>query len=54
MAYGRFLDSFWTPFWNHRDDEYGGSHENRMRFPLQVIRAVREAVGPEFVIGARK
>jgi 2,4-dienoyl-CoA reductase-like NADH-dependent reductase (Old Yellow Enzyme family) len=53
MAYGHFLDSFWTPFWNHRADEYGGSYENRMRYPLQVIRAVREAVGPDFIIGAR-
>ncbi|MER5217406.1 FAD-dependent oxidoreductase [Streptomyces sp. NPDC002838] len=53
MTWGHFLDSFWTPFWNHRDDEYGGSYENRMRYPLQVIRAVREAVGPDFVIGAR-
>ncbi|MFE7275501.1 FAD-dependent oxidoreductase [Streptomyces sp. NPDC057623] len=53
MAWGHLLDSFWTPFWNHRDDEYGGSYENRMRWPLQVIRAVREAVGPDFVIGAR-
>jgi len=53
MAYGHFLDSFWTPFWNHRDDEYGGTYENRMRYPLQVIRAVREAVGPDFVVGAR-
>jgi N-methyl-L-proline demethylase len=53
MTYGHFLDSFWTPFWNHRADEYGGSYENRMRYPLQVIRAVREAVGPDFIIGAR-
>ncbi|MFC5218192.1 FAD-dependent oxidoreductase [Streptomyces coerulescens] len=53
MAWGHLLDSFWTPFWNHRDDEYGGSYENRMRYPLQVIRAVREAVGPDFLIGAR-
>ncbi|MBD0844639.1 FAD-dependent oxidoreductase [Streptomyces sp. TRM68416] len=53
MTWGHFLDSFWTPYWNHRDDEYGGSYENRMRYPLQVIRAVREAVGPDFVIGAR-
>jgi 2,4-dienoyl-CoA reductase-like NADH-dependent reductase (Old Yellow Enzyme family) len=53
MVYGHFLDSFWTPFWNHRADEYGGSYENRMRYPLQVIRAVREAVGPDFIIGAR-
>ncbi|MFI5800955.1 FAD-dependent oxidoreductase [Streptomyces sp. NPDC051677] len=53
MAYGHFLDSFWTPYWNDRDDEYGGSYENRMRYPLTVIRAVRAAVGPDFVIGAR-
>ncbi|MDQ8704085.1 FAD-dependent oxidoreductase [Streptomyces sp. LHD-70] len=53
MVWGHLLDAFWTPFWNHRDDEYGGSYENRMRYPLQVIRAVREAVGPDFAIGAR-
>lgn len=53
MAYGHFLDAFWTPFWNHRDDEYGGSYENRMRYPLQVISAIRKAVGPDFIVGAR-
>lgn len=53
MTYGHFLDAFWTPYWNHRDDEYGGSYENRMRYPLQVIRAVREAVGADFIVGAR-
>jgi 2,4-dienoyl-CoA reductase-like NADH-dependent reductase (Old Yellow Enzyme family)/thioredoxin reductase len=53
MMYGHLLDSFWTPFWNHREDEYGGSYDNRMRYPLRVIRAVREAVGPGFVVGAR-
>ncbi|MEU1515597.1 FAD-dependent oxidoreductase [Streptomyces sp. NPDC005811] len=53
MAWGHLLDAFWTPYWNHRDDEYGGSYENRMRYPLQVVRAVRAAVGPDFVIGAR-
>lgn len=53
MVYGHFLDSFWTPSWNHRDDEYGGSHENRMRYPLRVIRAIREAVGKDFIVGAR-
>lgn len=53
MAYGHFLDAFWTPYWNHRSDEYGGSYENRMRYPLQVISAIREAVGPDFVVGAR-
>jgi 2,4-dienoyl-CoA reductase-like NADH-dependent reductase (Old Yellow Enzyme family)/thioredoxin reductase len=53
MLYGHFLDSFWTPYWNHRDDQYGGTHENRMRYPLRVIHAVREAVGPDFILGAR-
>ncbi|MBP2326923.1 2,4-dienoyl-CoA reductase-like NADH-dependent reductase (Old Yellow Enzyme family)/thioredoxin reductase [Kibdelosporangium banguiense] len=51
--YGHFLDAFWTPYWNHRDDEYGGTYENRVRYPLRVIRAIREAVGPGFVVGAR-
>lgn len=53
MAYGHFLDSFWTPYWNHRGDEYGGTYDNRMRYPLQVIHAIREAVGPDFIVGAR-
>lgn len=52
-AYGHFLDSFLSPSTNHRDDEYGGSLENRMAFPRRVIRAVREAVGPDFVVGVR-
>lgn len=52
-VYGHFLDSWWTPYWNHRDDEYGGKLENRLRYPLEVITAVRAAVGPDFLIGAR-
>jgi N-methyl-L-proline demethylase len=52
-ATGQFLDAFWSPCWNHREDEYGGSHENRMRYPLRLIRAVREAVGPDFIVGTR-
>ncbi|MFD5128870.1 oxidoreductase [Streptomyces olindensis] len=53
QSYGHFLDSFLSPSTNHRDDEYGGSLENRMRFPRRVITAVREAVGPDFVVGIR-
>ncbi len=53
MVYGHFLDAFWTPFWNHRVDQYGGSYENRLRYPLRVISAIREAVGPDFIVGAR-
>ena len=53
-AYTHLLDSFWSPLTNHRDDEYGmGSIEDRLRFPLRVIRAVREAAGPDFAVGIR-
>lgn len=53
MIYGHFLDSFMTPFWNHRGDEFGGSYDNRMAYPLDVIRAVRAAVPESFLVGAR-
>jgi 2,4-dienoyl-CoA reductase-like NADH-dependent reductase (Old Yellow Enzyme family) len=52
-AYTHLLDAFWSPLTNHRDDEFGGSLEDRLRFPLRVIRAVREAAGPEFIVGIR-
>ena len=42
-AHGYLLSSFLSPLTNQRDDEYGGSHENRARFPLEVFRAVRAA-----------
>ena len=42
-AHGYLLHSFLSPISNHREDRYGGSIENRMRFPLQVARAVRAA-----------
>ena len=45
-AHGYLLSSFITPLTNRRRDEYGGSLENRMRFPLEVFHAVR-AVWPE-------
>lgn len=43
MAHGYLLASFISPLTNHRDDEYGGSLENRMRFPLEVFDACRMA-----------
>ncbi|ANK82220.1 MAG: salicylyl-CoA 5-hydroxylase [Rhizobiales bacterium NRL2] len=43
MAHGYLLASFISPLTNRRTDEHGGSIENRMRFPLQVFRAAREA-----------
>ena len=42
MAHGYLLHQFLSPLSNHRDDEYGGSLENRMRFPLRVAAAVRD------------
>lgn len=42
MAHGYLLHEFLSPLVNQRDDQYGGSLENRLRFPLQVARAVRE------------
>ncbi|MEQ9662788.1 MAG: bifunctional salicylyl-CoA 5-hydroxylase/oxidoreductase [Parasphingopyxis sp.] len=46
MAHGYLLSSFITPLTNRRDDDYGGSLENRMRYPLEIFEAVR-AVWPE-------
>ncbi len=45
------LRQFLSPISNHREDAYGGNSENRMRFPIQVITAVRKAVGREFTVG---
>ena len=47
---GDLLSSFLLSFTNQREDEYGGSYENRMRFPIEVMTAVREAVGPDFIV----
>ncbi len=47
---GYLLSTFLLEFTNQRDDEYGGSYENRMRFPIEVMTAVREAVGEDFIV----
>jgi len=52
-AYGHLFDSFWSPATNRRDDAYGGSLENRMRFGREVIAAIRKAVGPDYIVGIR-
>jgi dimethylglycine catabolism A len=49
-AHGYLISQFATPFENRRDDEYGGSLENRARFGLEVLRAVKAAVGAMPVI----
>ncbi|OWV75639.1 oxidoreductase [Rhizobium sp. R339] len=50
-AYGGLLDQFWTPFYNRRDDRWGGSLENRTRFSREVLSRIRHACGPGFIIG---
>ncbi|MGK6313967.1 FAD-dependent oxidoreductase [Neorhizobium sp. DT-125] len=52
-AYGHLIDQFWSPATNRREDEFGGSLENRMRFTEMVMEAVRKAVGPDFIVGIR-
>jgi 2,4-dienoyl-CoA reductase (NADPH2) len=52
-SHGYILTQFLSSQSNTRKDEYGGSFENRARFPLEVVRAVREAVGPNFPISYR-
>ncbi|MEY8843001.1 FAD-dependent oxidoreductase [Cribrihabitans sp. XS_ASV171] len=47
---GYFLNQFLVTHTNKREDRWGGSYENRMRLPLEVVRRVRKAVGPEFII----
>ena len=53
MAHGYLLHSFVSPVSNRRNDEYGGSLEGRMRFPLEVARAVRAEVSKGTPLGAR-
>lgn len=52
-AHQQLIDQFWSQRVNQRTDEYGGSLENRMRFGIEVLTAVREAVGKDFCVGMR-
>jgi len=47
---GYFINQFLVPRTNHRSDEWGGSFENRMRVPVEIVRRTREAVGEHFII----
>ncbi|MEQ8294395.1 MAG: NADPH-dependent 2,4-dienoyl-CoA reductase [Roseovarius sp.] len=47
---GYLLNQFLVRHTNKREDRWGGSYENRMRLPLEVVRRVREAVGPDFIL----
>lgn len=53
VAHGNLLSSFLSTVFNHRTDEYGGTPENRWRFPLEVLKACREAAGEDFPLEMR-
>jgi 2,4-dienoyl-CoA reductase-like NADH-dependent reductase (Old Yellow Enzyme family) len=50
---GYLIEQFLSPANNTRDDEYGGSLENRMRFLLQILQGIRDAVGDDYLVGIR-
>ncbi len=53
VGHGWLLHQFLSPKFNHRSDEYGGSLENRCRYPLEIIKAVRERVGKKLNLDMR-
>lgn len=52
-AHGYLIAQFMSPLFNHREDEFGGSYENRLRFPLEVVRRVRAIIGSDTVLSFR-
>ncbi|MGV0742916.1 NADH:flavin oxidoreductase/NADH oxidase family protein [Mycolicibacterium sp. XJ870] len=52
-AHGYLISQFLSPLANLRDDQWGGDLDRRMRFPVEVLRAVRGAVGAEFAVGIK-
>ena len=53
LGHSSLIRQFLSPATNFREDEYGGNFENRMKFCLEVIDAVRRSVGPDFTLGVR-
>jgi len=47
---GYLLDQFTSSIWNRRDDEYGGSLENRLRLPIEILNAIKDTVGKDFPV----
>ena len=52
-AYGHLMDAFWSPLTNRREDDWGGSLDNRMRFAREVIAEIRRQVGDDYILGIR-
>ncbi len=53
LGHSSLIRQFLSPLTNHREDEYGGSFEKRLRFALEVIEAIRNAVGTDLPLGVR-
>ncbi|MDR6925977.1 NADH:flavin oxidoreductase [Pseudomonas sp. BE134] len=53
QAYGHLMDQFWSPLTNDLDAPYGGSIDNRLRFTFEILSAIRQRVGHEFIVGVR-
>jgi N-methyl-L-proline demethylase len=52
-AYGHLLDQFWSPLTNELEQPYGGHLDDRLRFTREVLTAIRDRAGPEFIVGIR-
>jgi 2,4-dienoyl-CoA reductase-like NADH-dependent reductase (Old Yellow Enzyme family) len=53
VGHAHLLEQFWSPAWNWRRDEFGGSLENRLRLGFMVLEEIRRKVGDEFIVGMR-
>jgi 2,4-dienoyl-CoA reductase-like NADH-dependent reductase (Old Yellow Enzyme family) len=53
LGHGHLIQQFLSPVTNERDDDYGGSESNRMRMAIEVVKAVREEIGPDTCMGIR-
>ena len=52
-CYGHLIDGFWSPATGKRDDDYGGSLDNRLRFGMRVLKAIRSRIGDSLLVGLR-
>jgi 2,4-dienoyl-CoA reductase-like NADH-dependent reductase (Old Yellow Enzyme family) len=53
VGQAHILEQFWSPAWNQRSDEFGGSFKNRLRFGFMVLEEIRRKVGTDFIVGIR-
>ena len=53
QCYGHLMDGFWSPATGWRADDYGGSLDNRLRFGMRVLKAIRDRVGQSMLVGLR-